>query len=312
MPSGVIRIGTCSWTEKSLIESGAFYPRDLVSAEQRLRFYASRFDTVEVDSSYYSIPTVRMTQAWADRTPDKFLFHVKAFGALTGHSINPVDLPDDLRDMLPAADRELESVHVSDPAPLRAMAGALVAALAPLKSAGKLGFVIFQSPPWFTHKKANREYLLYCKEMMSGLPIAVEFRHGSWLTRQHAADLFSFLQEHKITYITCDEPQLGNLATVPFIPERTTCIAYLRLHGRNAESWQLRGDQRHEYLYDAKELGVIARAARLLGERTRMTFVMFNNCHGGNAINNALQLRKMLAVSRDPHAAGPPPSGPGA
>jgi uncharacterized protein YecE (DUF72 family) len=297
---GVIRIGTCSWNEKSLVESGVFYPPDVVSAEQRLRFYSSRFDTVEVQSSFYSIPTLHMTQAWTDRAPEKFLFHVKAYAALTGHSINPSDLPEELRAMLPEADRDQDGVHVSDPDAIRAMARALVDALAPLKNARKLGFIIFQFPPWFTHKKANREYLLYCKEMMGGLPIAVEFRHGSWLTRQHAQDVFSFLMEHKISYITCDEPQYGTLETVPFLPERTTCIGYLRLHGRNTESWEMRSEQRYQYRYDDHELRSIASAARRLSQKTRITFVMFNNCHGGHAMENALRLRELLVSETEP------------
>ena len=232
MESGVIRIGTCSWTERSLLESGAFYPTQVKSAEQRLRFYASHFDTVEVSSSYYAIPTLQMAQAWATRTPDNFLFHVRAYGALTGHKIDAKPLAGELRKLLPAADRQKDSLQVSEPAVLRAMASNFVAALAPLQNAHKLGFIIFQFPPWFCCKNANKDYLLHCKELVSGLPIAVAFRHGSWLTRQHADDSFAFLREHKITYITCDEPQFDNLTTVPFLPETTTSMAYLRLHGR--------------------------------------------------------------------------------
>ena len=296
MRSGGIRIGTCSWAEKGLIESGAFYPPAVASAEQRLRFYASHFDTVELDSSYYAIPTLQMAQAWAERTPEKFLFHVKAYGALTGHSIDPQALPDKLRRMLPAADRGEPTVHVSDPALLRAMAREFVAALAPLKEASKLGFIIFQFPPWFSHKNANKDYLLYCKELAAGLPIAVEFRHGSWLASRHAQELFAFLRKHKISYITCDEPQLGTGANGPFHPEVTTSVAYLRLHGRNAEAWLDRSNLRNDYLYDEQELREFSAVARRLGERARSTFLMFNNCHGGHAVRNAMRMRGLLGT----------------
>ncbi len=295
MLSGGIRIGTCSWTERSLIDSGAFYPPGVDSAEQRLRFYASRFDTVEIDSSYFSIPTRAMAQAWAERTPSGFLFHVKAFGALTGHRIEPQGLAKELREMLPAADPAQTGVQVCEPAALRAMAQAMVEALQPLKAAHKLGFVIFQFPPWFGYQKANLEYLAYCKQLMAGLPIAVEFRHGSWLTRRHADDLFAFLREHKITYITCDEPQYGTLASLPFHPEATTSMAYLRLYGRNAESWLGHSDLRYDYRYDRQELGEIAEAAKRLSVDTRATFIMFKNCHAGHAVANALQMRELLA-----------------
>ena len=306
MGSGVIRIGTCSWAEKSLIESGTFYPRGSSGAEGRLRFYASHFDTVELDSSYYTIPTPQMARAWAERTPEGFLFHVKAYGALTGHGIDPNTLGGELRELLTAADRAKEILHVSDPGQLRAMARAFVEALAPLRDAHKLGFVIFQFPPWFTCKKANRDYLLYCKQLMGQLPIAVEFRHGSWLTRRHSDELFAFLREHKITYITCDEPPFGNLTTVPFHPELTTSIAYLRLHGRNAETWLKRSSPVSDYLYPEQELRTLAAVAKRLSVKARITFIMFNNCHAGEAMKNALQMREILrtgSASRDPDEA---------
>jgi uncharacterized protein YecE (DUF72 family) len=296
MPHGVIRIGTCSWAEQSLIESGAFYPEGITSAEQRLRYYASRFDTVEVESSFYAIPAPRMVSAWAERTPPGFLFHLKAHGALTGHSIDPGSLPPELRAMLPESDRGTDGVHLTEPALLKALAQASVAALEPLKSAHRLGFIVFQFPPWFGYKKANLDYLLYCKDLMAGLPIAVEFRHGSWLTRHHCGALFEFLREHKISYITCDEPQLGSLATAPLLPEVTTQMAYLRLHGRNAENWLTHATPRYDYLYSEAELEGFAGLARRLSERTRMVFVMFNNCHAGHAAQNAQQLHQILKV----------------
>lgn len=292
MPAVTIRIGTSSWTEKSLIEGGAFYPRGAGTPKARLKYYARRFDTVEIDSSYYQIPTTDMARAWAERTPDKFLFHVKAYGALTGHNIDPKRLPDHLRRMLPVEDRDREDLHVSDPALLRAMAHAMTEALAPLKQAGKLGFLIFQFPPWFGCKKANKDYLIYCRELMAGHPIAVEFRHGSWLTGRNREGVFAFLRDNKITYITCDEPQLGSLATAPFHPEATTSVAYLRLHGRSAENWQTH-ENGEEYLYGESELKLIAAEAARLSEKARLTFVMFNNCRCGYAVRNALQMRDL-------------------
>jgi uncharacterized protein YecE (DUF72 family) len=294
MQHGVIRIGTCSWAEKSLIESGAFYPTGVSTPEGRLRFYAGHFDTVEVDSSFYAIPTSRMVTAWAERTPPGFLFHVKAYGALTGHSIAPGTLPPELRELVLAADRDQESIQVADPALLRALAQASVTALEPLKAAHRLGFIVFQFPPWFGYKNANLDYLLYCKELMAGLPIAVEFRHGSWLTHHHQGALFDFLRSHKITYITCDEPQYGTLATAPLLPEVTTSIAYLRLHGRNAENWLSHATPRYDYLYETTELEIFAEVALRLSARARLVFVMFNNCHLGHAAQNALQLQDIL------------------
>lgn len=299
MPGETIRVGTCSWTEKSLIESGAFYPEDVGSAEARLRYYASRFDTVEIDSSYHALPTGYMAKAWRDRTPANFLFHLKAFGALTGHGIDPTMLPPELFEMLPAADRLQQPLHVTEPAILREMARAMVDALKPLRDARKLGFIVFQFPPWFTCKSANRDYLLHCRESMGELPIAVEFRHGSWLSPRNTPETFAFLREHRITYIACDEPQYGTQVTAPFLPEATTAIGYLRLHGRNTEGWQDRSDPGYGYRYDEDELQSIARAAGRLARKTRTVFVMFNNCHAANAVTNALELAGILARRSD-------------
>ena len=88
----MIRTGTCSWTEKTLIQSGQFYPPDAKTAEARLRFYAAHFDTVEVDSTYYAIPDAKTAWLWDMRTQDNFTFHIKAYGALTGHGVDPRSL----------------------------------------------------------------------------------------------------------------------------------------------------------------------------------------------------------------------------
>ncbi|MBU5613931.1 DUF72 domain-containing protein [Geomonas azotofigens] len=308
MGVGRIRVGTCSWTESSLIESGAFYPHGAATPKARLKFYARRFDTVEIESSYYQIPSLEMAQAWAERTPPGFLFHVKAFGALTGHNIDPRRLPEELRAMLAPGDLAREDLHVAEPAILRAMAQALLTALEPLRQARKMGFIIFQFPPWFGYKKANLDYLRYCKELMAGVPIAVEFRHGSWFTAQHRDEVFAFLKEHKITYITCDEPQFGNLSTAPFHPAATTGIAYLRLHGRNGDSWhsEVPAD---EYLYPEAELKEIAAHALRLSESARTTFIMFNNCRCGYAAQNALEMRRYCQATKFDVGAGAEKSG---
>lgn len=132
---------------------------------------------------------------------------------------------------------------------------------------------------------------------MEGLPLAVEFRHGSWLTHHHADHVFSFLKDNGITYITTDEPQFSSLATVPFLPEATNDIAYLRLHGRNKDTWLKRGietSMRYDYLYSGEELMEFVRAATKLTSKAKMTFIMFNNCHGGFAIRNALDALRLL------------------
>jgi uncharacterized protein YecE (DUF72 family) len=297
-PGSHIHVGTCSWAEKSLIESGEFYPKGVSSAEERLRFYASHFDTVEVDSTYYAIPASHTAELWAERTPANFLFHVKVYGALTGHGTDPRTLTKALRELLPAADKEKRTIYIKEPELLKAVADAFAASLAPLRAAGKLGVLVFQFPPWFWYKAADLDYILKCRELMGELPIAVEFRNGSWLTEHHRGEVLKFLHDNGITFVTADEPQLGTLATVPFLPEITTDIAYFRLHGRNKEAWLKKGvetSERYDYLYSSGELKDFAETARKVSSKAKTVFVMFNNCRAGHAMKNALELLKIIS-----------------
>ncbi len=295
-----IHVGTCSWAEKTLLESGEFYPKGVTTAEERLKYYASHFDTVEVDSTYYSIPSIRTAELWVSRTPDDFIFNIKAYGALTGHRTDPKTLPKILREQLSPSEREQKHIYIKEPSLLKAIADLFVSSLQPLKVAGKIGVLVFQFPPWFWYKNENYDYIRKCKELMEGMSLAVEFRHGSWLTDHHAEDVFKFLRENEITYVTTDEPQFGNLATVPYLPEATSDIAYFRLHGRNKETWLKRGIEtflRYDYLYSLMELTEFVASAAKLTEKAKTTFVMFNNCHGGFAVRNALETLTLLSES---------------
>ena len=293
----IIHVGTCSWAEKSLIESGEFYPKGVSSAEERLKYYAARFDTVEVDSTYYAIPASHTAELWAERTPGNFLFHVKVYGALTGHGTDPRTLPKTLRQLLPAAEQEKHTIHIKEPELLKAVADAFVASLAPLRAAGKLGLLVFQFPPWFRYKAADLDYILECRELMGELPIAVEFRHGSWLTEHHRQGVLKFLRDNGIAYVTADEPQYETLETVPFLPEVTTDIAYFRLHGRNREGWLKKGaetSERYDYLYSPEELKGLVEMAKKVSSKAKTAFMMFNNCRAGHAMQNALELLNIV------------------
>jgi uncharacterized protein YecE (DUF72 family) len=291
----MIDIGICSWTEKTLIQSGEFYPKEVKSAEARLRYYASAFSTVEVDSTYYAIPDARNAVLWADRTPREFVFHIKAYGALTGHGIDTRTLPGDIASLLPR--KEEGQVYVKEPEILKAIAERFREALLPLTQARKLGLLVFQFPPWFDYRTSHLDTLLERKELMQGLPVAVEFRHGSWLTPARQEGVFDFLRSHGLTYVAADEPQYGDLSTVPFVPRVTTDTAYIRLHGRNRENWLKKGIEttlRFAYEYSASELrGVIPSVKKMAGE-ARAAYVMFNNCHLGFAVKNAFVMKQLL------------------
>ena len=292
----MIRAGICSWTEKTLIQSGQFYPPDAKTAEARLRFYAAHFDTVEVDSTYYAIPDAKTAWLWDMRTQDNFTFHIKAYGALTGHGVDPRSLPKDVQGLV-SNPGDGKYVYIKEASVLRILGQRLIDALAPLKRSGKLGFLVFQFPPWFICRPSNFDYILSCKEMMDGLPIAAEFRHGSWLTADKAAGTFQFLRSHDITYVTADEPQYGNLSTIPFIAQATTDTAYYRFHGRNRENWLKKGIEtslRYAYSYSEEELTAFVPHLDLTEKKTRLTYAMFNNCHRNYAVANAMRLRELL------------------
>lgn len=292
-----VRIGSCSWTEKTLIQSREFYPEGVNTAENRLRYYSSRFDVVEVDSSYYAIPSLRTVSLWADRTPPDFIFHIKAYGLLTGHTADLRSMPQEIRDMLPAETLKENRIAVKERRPLENVFRLFKASLSPLIKSSKLGIVVFQYPPFFIYKRENLDYILVCKEMMGDLRIGIEFRHGSWLTENKKKEVFDFLRKNDLVYITADEPQYGTMATVPFIPEATSDTAYLRLHGRNKNNWLKRGIEtfeRYNYLYSEDELGSFIPSIRELNRRTKNLYVMFNNCHGGFAMRNSLDMKQML------------------
>jgi uncharacterized protein YecE (DUF72 family) len=293
----MVRVGICSWAEKTLVASGEFYPSEAKSAEERLRYYAAQFDTVEVDSTYYAIPDQRTAWLWDARTPRDFTFHIKAYGALTGHAIDPKTLPNDLRGAVALPPATGRTVYVREPEVLTSIASRFMEALLPLKRSGKMGLMVYQFPPWFDYSVANLDRLLFCKTLTKGVPVAVEFRHGSWLVPQRAESVFNFLRENGITYIAADEPQYGTLTTVPFIPKVTTEFAYFRFHGRNTGNWLKKNVEtslRYAYSYNDQELTSFIPAIKEADRQARETYAMFNNCHRGSATSNGRRLKEML------------------
>src|SRR6266540_7152259 len=142
--------GIAGWVDKSLMDSKLFYPLAVKTSGDRLRFYASQFSLVEVDSTYYGIPKPDNAEAWAAQTPAGFTFDVKSFSLFTNHPTRPVSLPPDIREQLPA-DRREKNVYLEHmPDELLDEAwDRFQAAIEPLRAAGKLGAVFFQFPPWF-------------------------------------------------------------------------------------------------------------------------------------------------------------------
>ncbi|MDP3064296.1 MAG: DUF72 domain-containing protein, partial [Chloroflexota bacterium] len=183
---GELYIGACSWTDKTLLDSGKFYPPEVKTPEERLRFYATQFPIVEVDGTYYALPTQRMAGLWAERTPPGFLFHIKAFSLFTGHAAQTRALPRELRDSLPTEVQAKERVYQKDlPPEAQAEAWRLFReALLPLDSAGKLGMLLFQFPPWFVPRRESLDYILHCQAQLPQYRLAIEFRNNLWLSER--------------------------------------------------------------------------------------------------------------------------------
>jgi uncharacterized protein YecE (DUF72 family) len=292
-----ILVGTTSWTEQTLVESGRFYPPDVHTAEARLRYYATRFPIVEVDSSYYGLPSSRNASLWVERTPKGFLFDVKAFRLFTQHQTPPDALPKDIRETLtPGAKKNLYYKDVP-PAVLDELWGRFRSALDPLRREGKLAVVLFQFAPWFVFRASSLELIAACAERLPGDRIAVEFRNKSWFAEKHLAETIAFERGHDLVHVVVDEPQ-GFPSSVPAVWEATSqALAIVRLHGRNRATWAKKGisaAERFNYFYSDEELHEISGHVNALGQQAGELHVLFNNCYRDNAQRNALALQTLM------------------
>jgi len=292
-----VRIGTASWTDKTLIACGRFYPKGATTAEARLRHYASQFPIVEVDSSYYAMPTPATAQLWAERTPPGFTMNVKAFRLFTGHQTEPKVLHADLRDAL--APLGTPMLFYGDvPAEIQGeLWRRFREALLPLGAAGRLGLVHFQFPPWVTCGAAGRAQVEHCVERMAGFDVSVEFRHRSWF--DDSAATLAFLRELAVAHTVVDGPQ-GFSNSVPAVWEAThPRFALVRLHGRNSKTWNIKGatsaSDRFNYDYPDDELADLVPRIERLALTAMQTHVIFNNNMEDQGQRNARSLTAMLA-----------------
>lgn len=299
---GRILVGSCSWADKTLIDSGWYPPAAVKSPEERLRYYAGRFPIVEVDSTYYAIPNARNAELWAERTPDEFTFDVKAYALLTGHAAAVQAFPRDLKEALPDDLRQKRNVHLKDLSPDMGdeMWRRFNEALLPLDSAGKLGVVLFQYPPWFGPRPDNREAILEAKERLGQYRLAAEFRNASWMASPEDQErTLRFLAEGGIPYVCVDEPQ-GFKSSVPPVTAVThPSVALLRMHGHNDGTWNARSKtaaERFDYLYSEDELREWVPRIERLSDDASEVHVLMNNCHRDYSVRNARQIGEMLGV----------------
>lgn len=290
--------GTTSWTDASVIASGSFYPRQVKSAEARLRHYASVFGTVEVDSTYYALPSARNSMLWVERTPADFVFTIKTFRLFTHHQTPPAAIPADVRASLPASDKpnlylkDLPSEQIDE------LWRRYLYGIEPLWRAGKLKAVLFQFAPWFSCTPEHFDYIERCQSRLGEIAMAVEFRHASWFAGAQAARTLDFARQRGLVHVIVDEPQ-GFANTVPDIWEVTSpAFAIVRLHGRNRETWNLKGlhssAERFKYLYSDAELADLRDHILMLGRQAQCVQVLFNNNYQDWGVRNALSMQSML------------------
>ncbi len=276
-----IRVGVCSWADETLTK--VWYPKGVSSGEERLRYYADRFDVVEANSTYYRLPDPSMVENWAARTPDGFTMHVKAFGVMTRHPVKLDQLPNDLRDVATDARGRVDR----PPREYRAeVFRRFNDALEPLRSTGKLGGILMQFPPYVVFKPRSFDYLEWAREQLDGDEMLVEFRHASWLDEGNRAETLRFLEEHGMTYVIVDAPETGGKNVLPTIVAATSPTAYVRFHGRNASTWNKRtgsAAERFDYLYSEEELREWVPRLRELAGEAQTVYAMFNN-NGRSAV----------------------------
>jgi len=293
-----IRIGTCSWTDPTLISCGRFYPDSTRSAEARLKYYSDWFQLIEVDSTYYAMPREKISRLWAQRTTEDFIFDIKAFRLFTQHPTPINSLPKDIRQNLTPGLQQKNNLYYHD------MPGELTtelwqrfeSSLLPLDTVAKLGIVLFQFPPWFYPETQQFDYILSCKNRLPQYRLAIEFRNNLWLNEANRDSTFNFLRENNLPFVCVDEPQ-GFKSSVSPIAKTTSDIGLLRFHGRNSQTWEQKGltpAGRFNYLYSEEELEPWAARIIELSEQSKEMHVLFNNCYEDKAVVNAKQMSFML------------------
>ncbi|MGC8634358.1 MAG: DUF72 domain-containing protein [Candidatus Limnocylindrales bacterium] len=296
---GWIRVGTASWTDPTMTAPGVFYPPDARTAEDRLAYYAAHFPLVEVDATYYALPSARTSELWVRRTPPDFTFDVKAHALMTGQPTETRRLPKPIRDALPPALAARPRLYGKDlPAELRDEAWRLfLAGLEPLRASGQLGSVLLQYPRWVHPSSAARDAILEAQDRLRDVACAVEFRNASWLSASNAERTLAFLTDHAIPFVMVDGPQGLPSSMPPTVAVTAPGLALVRFHGRRTETWEAPGVptvERYRYLYDREEL--TAWVPRLVEAATaaRETHVLMNNCFANYGTTNAREIAALL------------------
>ncbi|MEU6481734.1 DUF72 domain-containing protein [Streptomyces sp. NPDC047017] len=280
---GEILVGACSWTDPLLVRSG-WYPVGSRDAEGRLRHYAALLPVVEVDSTYYGLPSARNSRLWVERTPDGFVFDVKAFSLLTGHPARSAALPEELRG------------DPRDPGLLDAVWERFAEGIEPLRRGGRLGGVLFQFPPWFRPGARAEAFLADCAERATAAkwPVSVEFRHPAWWREGQAAATAALLRRYDFAAVAVDMAQQLPSSIPPVTAVTSPRLSVVRFHGRSTAWGTGSKEDRFRYDYADAELAEWVPRLRALAGRAARVHVLFNNCCGAAAVGAAERMRALL------------------
>jgi uncharacterized protein YecE (DUF72 family) len=291
---GQIEVGTASWTDRTLIESG-WYPPEASTPEKRLRYYARQFPLVEVDATYYALPNRQTATAWAERTPESFTFNIKSFSLFTQHPTRVSALPADLRQAAEKTGKDRVYLRDIDPAIAEEAWDRFLAALDPLRDSGKLGAILLQFPPWFPISRARKDYIVSCAQRVAPRRVCIEFRNETWMTPDNQKETLDFLCSHDLPYVCVDMPQ-GHRDSIPPVLAVTSDLAVVRMHG-HSDKWDSKDIyDRFGYRYSDRELTEWADNVRQLASEAEDTHVLFNNCYSNYAQVNATQLADLLSA----------------
>jgi uncharacterized protein YecE (DUF72 family) len=283
---GDVRIGTSGWSYPSGpgAWTGVFYPvrRGGPKGAGELAYYAEHFDTVEVNSSFYRLPDPAVAKKWAAQTPSGFDFCLKLFQKFTHPGMR-----------LKGAETRAGGAASPIPAVTGSDVDAFRQSIGPIAEAGKLGALLAQFPPSFTHGDDSCEYLAWLMKAFSDYPVAVELRHRSW--SDHQEGVLALLRHHRAAWVQIDEPKFRFSIRQDHLSEPGQ-LYYMRLHGRNAEQWWTHDhpDERYNYLYSPAEIDSFADTVTRVRQLVQQIYVFMNNHFAGKAVANAAALRHAL------------------
>ena len=276
-----IRIGTSGWSYPSGTGTwnGIFYPsagrgRGRGKFDQ-LAFYAEHFDTVEINSSFYRVPTAETTADWAKRTPKGFEFSLKLFQKFTHPEMFHKASGDDPWNL---GTKDVDEMR---------------RALEPLAAAGKLGALLAQFPASFKNEPDSRAYLEWLLEQFAAYEVAVELRHRSW--SDDPRETLALLEASNAAWTQIDEPKF-RLSIRQDLRPNIGAFYYLRLHGRNAKNWwkHEKSEDRYNYLYSTAELEPIAEAVEDASRKVKKSYLYANNHFSAKSVANAAILKHRL------------------